>query len=145
MQSKPQILLVEDNQGDITLFKTAIIGVGKEYEIEIAKDGERAMQILMGVSAGGDHFRPNLIFLDLNLPKVDGFQVLKLIRERDELKHLPVVVFSSSDAQADIVKAYELNANAYVIKPIQFNDYSLRIAETLEYWLNIVMLPERNA
>ncbi len=145
MQSKPQILLVEDNQGDITLFKTAIIGVGKEYEIEIAKDGEEAMQILMGVSSGGDQFRPNLVFLDLNLPKVDGFQVLKLIRERDGLKHLPVVVFSSSDAQADIVKAYELNANAYVIKPIQFNDYSLRIAETLEYWLNIVMLPERYA
>ena len=142
MQSIPQILLVEDNQGDITLFKTAIVGVGKEYEIEIAKDGEEAMKVLMGLTNSNASFRPNLVFLDLNLPKVDGFQVLKLIREREELRHLPVVVFSSSDAQADIVKAYELNANAYVIKPIQFNDYSLRIAETLEYWLNIVMLPE---
>ncbi len=142
MQSKPQILLVEDNQGDITLFKTAIIGVGKEYDIQIAKDGEEALKVLMGLSSRDAAFRPNLVFLDLNLPKVDGFQVLKLLREREELKHIPVVVFSSSDAQADIVKAYELNANAYVIKPIQFNDYSLRIAETLEYWLNIVMLPE---
>ena len=142
MQSIPQILLVEDNQGDITLFKTAIVGVGKEYEIEIAKDGEEAMKVLMGLTNSNASFRPNLVFLDLNLPKVDGFQVLKLIREREELRHLPVVVFSSSDAQADIIKAYELNANAYVIKPIQFNDYSLRIAETLEYWLNIVMLPE---
>ena len=144
MQSKPQILLVEDNQGDITLFKTAIIGVGKEYDIQIAKDGEEALKVLMGLSSGDASFRPNLVFLDLNLPKVDGFQVLKLLRERKELKHIPVVVFSSSDAQADIIKAYEFNANAYVIKPIQFNDYSLRIAETLEYWLNIVMLPEYN-
>lgn len=139
------ILLVEDNLGDIRLTEEAL----KEYEIkvnlDVAVDGEEAMSFLRKEGKYADARTPDLIFLDLNMPKKDGRQVLREIKDDPKLKSIPVVVLTISKAESDVVQAYELHANCYVVKPLDFNQFSEVVKQIVEFWFGIVKLPNKNS
>jgi CheY-like chemotaxis protein len=124
-----KILMVEDNQGDAVLFNEALESVGKEFEFSNVIDGEEAVALLKGLVDP-----PDLILLDLNLPKMSGIEVLEAIRSDDRLEAIPVVVFSSSQDPGDIERAYNHRCNAYIMKPSSFNEYSKIANAILRFW-----------
>ena len=129
-----KILLVEDNEGDQVLVQEALIEAKIVNELVIAKDGEEAMEAI-------DREIPLFIFLDLNLPKMDGRDVLKKIRENDRTRNVPVVILTSSTAEEDIVKSYDLCANCFVSKPLNFEKFMHVVASVADFWLTIVQIP----
>jgi two-component system, chemotaxis family, response regulator Rcp1 len=135
------ILLIEDNSGDIRLIKEVFRKDNKEDNLHVVTDGEQAILFLRQQGEYADAPRPKLIFLDLNLPKKDGREVLAEIKTDDKLRLIPVVVFTSSEADQDVQKTYSLHANCYVVKPFDFDQYSEIINTIRNFWLNIVKLP----
>lgn len=138
------ILLIEDNLGDIRLTEEAL----KEHEIKIklnvVMDGEEAMKYLRKTDAFANAQTPDIILLDLNLPKKDGREILKEIKEDQILKSIPVIVLTISSAERDIMTSYQLHANCYITKPLDFNQFIEVIKKTGEYWFSIVKLPIKN-
>jgi CheY-like chemotaxis protein len=134
------ILLVEDNPDDEELAVMALKSAGLRLPIVVARDGAEAIERLVGTAsaAGG---RPLIVLLDLKLPKVDGFGVLKRIRETDGLRTLPVVVLTSSDADDDIDRSYALGVNSYVRKPVAFETYKSALSTLGQYWLTLNEFP----
>jgi CheY-like chemotaxis protein len=138
-----EILLVEDNPGDIRLTQEAL-KEGKIYHnLRVAKDGEEALAMLRRQGEYASLSHPDIIFLDLNLPKVDGRDVLARIKEDDELKVIPVVVLTSSEAEADILKVYNLHANCYVTKPVDLDQFMIVVRAIENFWMTIVKMPTR--
>jgi chemotaxis family two-component system response regulator Rcp1 len=139
-KDKPRILLVEDNPGDIRLTQEALKESHVEITLDVVSDGEQAVDFLMQRNKYVDTVRPNIILLDLNLPKKNGIEVLKEIKAHDLLKRIPVIVLTTSDAEHDISKAYDLHANCYILKPVDFDDFAnvIKLIET--YWFNTVQL-----
>ena len=136
-----EILLVEDNEGDIGLIEEVFEEAKIRNILHIAKDGEEAMLFLRGEERFSGSPRPDIILLDLNLPKKDGREVLKEIKEGEDLKNIPVVILTTSGAEKDVLKAYDLHANAYITKPLDFNQF-MKVIESIEnFWLEIVKLP----
>ena len=138
---RKNILLIEDNVGDAVLLQEAFDCVGIDHRIDVVTDGERALGALSNYAhlAVGD--RPNLVLLDLNLPGLDGKMVLRSIRNKYALRSLPVIVLSSSSAATDIADAYDLHANAYIVKPTEISGY-LEMVKTLSaFWLSLAQLP----
>lgn len=141
-----EILLVEDNPADVRLtleaLKEGMIG----GNLTVARDGVEALNILHQENRYGDILRPDLILLDLNLPKKDGREVLAEIKNDERLRKIPVVVLTTSEAEQDIQRAYELHANCYIIKPFDLDRFNAVIRLMLEYWFKVVKLPagERN-
>ncbi len=128
------ILLIEDNPGDVLLIKEAFRTAQFKYNLHIAKDGDEALKML-GQQGIFDNFpKPDLILLDLNLPKVDGREVLEKLKSDMTLKDIPVIVLSGSDAEADITTSYDLHANSYVIKPDNFDDLKEIIVSIENFW-----------
>ncbi|MGZ5303648.1 MAG: response regulator [Bacteroidia bacterium] len=142
MDQVVNILLIEDNLGDIRLIQEVLKNSEHKHDLHIVKDGEQAIHYLKKENKFADAVTPNLIFLDLNLPKKDGREVLVEIKSNDKLKTIPVIIFSSSEAEKDIQKSYELHANCYVVKPFDFNEFSKVIQAIQSFWLNVVKLPE---
>lgn len=138
-----EVLLVEDNAADAMLTAEAFHDPDVEHNLRVVKDGIEAMSYLrrMGAYAGAP--RPDLVLLDLNLPRKDGRQVLAEIKADDDLATIPVVILSSSRHEKDIAAAYGLHANAYVHKPIELHQFMEAIRVTKEYWFSIVTLPSR--
>ena len=135
------ILLVEDNPGDVRLAREALKDSKLLNRLHHAADGEEALNFLRRKGKFSDAPRPNLILLDLNLPKKDGRQVLAEIKEDDGLKRIPVVILTVSSAEEDILKTYNLHANCYITKPIDLNQF-LKVVKSIEdFWLTIVKLP----
>jgi chemotaxis family two-component system response regulator Rcp1 len=135
------ILIVEDNPGDARLMKEVLKGKMYFNSINIVKDGLEAMNFLHKKGEFSTMPLPDLIFLDLNLPKIDGREVLAKIKSDDVLKHIPVVVMTMSQAEEDILKSYNLHANCYVTKPIDLDQF-VKVVESLEdFWFSIVKLP----
>ncbi len=134
------ILLVEDNPGDVDLVREAL-EQGKLFNrLHVVDNGEKAMALLHKQAPYEDMLKPELILLDLNLPRKSGFEVLAEIKADPELLRIPVVVLTSSQAEADILKSYNLHANCYVTKPLDLNQF-LRVVQSIEtFWLSIVML-----
>ncbi|MFZ4702028.1 MAG: response regulator, partial [Candidatus Methylumidiphilus sp.] len=134
------ILLVEDNPGDVDLVREAL-EQGKLYNrLHVVDNGEKAMALLHNQAPYEDMLKPELILLDLNLPRKTGFEVLTEIKADPELLRIPVVVLTSSRAEEDILKSYNLHANCYVTKPLDLNQF-LRVVQSIEtFWLSIVML-----
>lgn len=134
-------LLVEDNPGDVRLTQEAL----KEHKVKnnlyVVADGEEAMAFLRKQGGYRDAPRPDIILLDLNLPKKDGREVLAEIKSDPGLKAIPVVIISSSEAERDIIKSYDLNANCYVTKPVNFDQFIKVVQSINEFWLTIVKLP----
>jgi two-component system response regulator len=137
------ILLVEDNPGDVRLTKEALKDAKVLNEIFIARDGVEAMEILHRKGKFSKVPLPDLILLDLNLPKKDGREVLAEIKEDPILKHIPVVILTTSKADEDIIKTYNLHANAYITKPVDLNRFAEIIHVLNEFWFTIVKLPPK--
>ncbi len=135
------ILLVEDNPGDVDLAREAL-GMGKLHNtLHVVQDGVAAMDFLRKKGKYAKSPRPDLIILDLNLPKKDGRQVLAEIKADDDLKRIPVVILTTSSAEEDILKTYNLHANCYITKPLDMKQF-LRVVQSIEeFWLSIVVLP----
>ncbi len=142
--SRPvQILLVEDNLADARLTQEAIRDTEFRYQLHLAEDGEEAMEFLHQEGEFADVPRPDLILLDLNLPGMDGREVLAEIKSDDNLGSIPVVVLTTSTAQQDLLYSYGLRANSYVNKPIDRDRFNDMIKSVMEYWINISTLPGR--
>lgn len=129
------ILLVEDNPDDIDLTRRAFRKSKIENELVVAEDGQEAIDLLFGVDGKGSDFRPVLILLDLNLPKIGGLDVLRKIRGNERTKHYPVVVLTSSSEESDLVNSYDLGVNSYICKPVDFSQF-VEAVQTLQlYWM----------
>jgi two-component system, chemotaxis family, response regulator Rcp1 len=136
-----QILLVEDNPGDIRLTREALKEAKFRNKVQVVGDGIEALAYLRQEGQYSGAMRPHLIMLDLNLPRMDGREVLAAIKKDADLRRIPVVVLSSSEAESDIARAYELHANAYVTKPVDI-DHFLQVVKAIEeFWVEIVKLP----
>ena len=136
------ILLVEDNLGDIELTCEAFQDAKISHRIHIARDGEEALQFLYRRGVYTEAVRPDLILLDLNMPRRGGKDVLAVIKADDELKRIPVIMLTSSEAEDDIAKSYSLHANAYIVKPMELQQF-LKVIEAIEiFWLTIAKLPQ---
>lgn len=143
-EGKPiDILLVEDNPGDVRLTKEALQDAKVLNEIYVARDGIEAIKFLHKEGSFAHVRLPDLILLDLNLPKKDGREVLAEIKEDQKLKHIPVVVLTSSKADEDIIRSYNLHANAYVTKPVDLNQFVRIIHALEEFWFTVVKLPPK--
>ena len=144
MDSRPvDILLVEDNPGDVRLTKEALRDAKVLNEIYVARDGVEAMEFMHRKGAFANVPTPDLILLDLNLPRKDGREVLAEIKEDPKLKHIPVVVLTTSKADEDIIKTYNLHANAYITKPVDLNRFVEIMHAIEEFWFSIVKLPPK--
>jgi two-component system, chemotaxis family, response regulator Rcp1 len=136
-----EILLVEDNPGDVRLTQEAL-KEGKVYNnLHWAKDGVEALEFLRRQGKHADVPRPDIILLDLNLPKKDGREVLAVIKTDSELKHIPVVVLTTSKAEEDVLKSYALHANCYVTKPVDLEKFIQVVQSIDRFWLTVVTLP----
>lgn len=135
------ILLVEDNEADIELTTETMKLAKIDNSIQVARDGEEAMSVLRKQGDFEKSSTPDLILLDLNLPKKDGKQVLREIKEDEILKTIPVVVLTSSEAQEDVIKSYGLHCNAYVRKPIGLAGYHQIVQAVDNFWFKLVLLP----
>lgn len=136
-----EILLVEDNEGDVGLIEEVFEEVRVRNILHVATDGEEAILFLHGEGKFTGSPRPDIILIDLNLPKKDGREILKEIKIDDNLKSIPVVVLTTSGAEKDILRAYELHANAYITKPLDFDRFINVIEYIAKFWLEIVKLP----
>ncbi|HSU51808.1 MAG TPA: response regulator [Segetibacter sp.] len=136
-----KILLVEDNEGDILLTRKAFEIAGVDDEIEVVKDGEKAVQFLKKEGNYQDVETPQLILLDINLPKLNGKEVLSVIKNDLQLKTIPVIMLTTSNAQSDIVESYTHHANCYITKPDNFNDFVDVVESIKHFWSGIVKLP----
>lgn len=137
-----QILLVEDNAGDVRLTFEAFREGKIANTISVARDGEDAMDYLRKQGAHAEATRPDLVLLDLNLPKKDGREVLEEIKSDPELHSIPVIVMTTSDAERDVLLSYDLHANSYIRKPIEYNEFIAAVRGIEHYWFKIVRLPE---
>lgn len=139
------ILLVEDNPADVLLTQEALEESKLINCISIVKDGEEAMGFLRKEGKYKDAITPDLILLDLNLPKKDGREVLKDIKDDPELMVIPVVILTTSAADEDVLRTYQLHANCYIMKPVDFEQFT-RVVQTIEcFWFSIVKLPRKEA
>jgi chemotaxis family two-component system response regulator Rcp1 len=136
-----EILLVEDNAGDVRLTREAL-HEGKVYSnLHWAKDGVEALEFLRREGKFTAAPRPDIILLDLNLPKKDGREVLAEIKADDQLKQIPVVVLTTSKAEEDIIRSYALHANCYITKPVDLDKFILVVKSIDRFWLTVVTLP----
>ena len=137
-----EILLVEDNPGDVRLTRESLYDAKVNNNMMVASDGLEAMACLRQEGTYAQAARPDLILLDLNLPRMNGFEVLDAIKEDPDLKRIPVVVLTTSQAEQDIVRSYNLYANAYVTKPVDLEQFITVIKSIESFWLEIVKLPD---
>jgi CheY-like chemotaxis protein len=138
-----EILLVEDNPGDARLTQEAMRAAKMTNVLHIVEDGEQAMEFLRRRSRFKDAPRPDLILLDLNLPKKDGRAVLAEVKTDPDLRRIPVVVLTTSRSEEDVMQAYDMHANAYVTKPVNLDQFMRIVALIDEFWLKVVTLPGR--
>jgi two-component system, chemotaxis family, response regulator Rcp1 len=140
---QPNILLVEDNPADVRLTLEALRDAGEAFQLHVARDGEEAMTFVRREGEFANRPAPDLIVLDLNLPRKDGREVLAELKMDPELHRIPVVVLSSSAAASDVIHAYDLGANCYVTKPRGFEAFVQAVRAIQQFWLGCVRLPSR--
>ncbi len=137
-----EILLVEDSPGDIRLTVEALKESRITNNLHIVNDGAEAIDFLLKTGEYANSPKPDLILLDLNLPKINGFEVLKKIKEDETLKVIPVVVLTTSQSEIDILQSYQLHVNCFVSKPIEFDEFFNVIRTIEDFWFTIVKLPK---
>lgn len=138
---KVKILLVEDNEGDIVLTREALEECKIISKIEIARDGALAIRFFEEVLKEEHTNLPDMVLLDINLPKKNGHEVLQYIKEHDLLRHIPVIMLTTSSSEKDIVESYKHYANCYITKPVDVDHFIDVISKIETYWFNIVQLP----
>lgn len=136
-----EILLVEDNLGDIELVREAMKEGKLNNKLEVVRDGAEAIKYMLQEDQYGDTPAPDLILMDLNLPKISGLEVLKIIKSKSHLKQIPVVILTTSQADEDIVAAYKNMANCFVSKPIGLDSFMKVFMELENFWFSVVTLP----
>lgn len=136
-----ELLLVEDNPGDVRLTREALRECDVPYNLNVVPDGVEAVAFLRLEGKYADVPRPDVILLDLNLPKKDGREVLAVVKSDPDLKRIPVVVLTSSEAENDILRTYDLHANCYVTKPVDLDQFIQVVQSIQHFWLHIVKLP----
>jgi chemotaxis family two-component system response regulator Rcp1 len=137
------ILMVEDDPGDVRLTREALKGSKVLHSLNVVEDGVAALDYLRKAPPYQDAVRPDIVLLDLNLPRKDGREVLAAMKEDAALRMIPVVILTTSQAEEDVLRAYNLNANCYVTKPVDFDQF-MRIVRTIEdFWLTVVTLPPK--
>jgi chemotaxis family two-component system response regulator Rcp1 len=139
------VLLVEDSPGDVRLTREAFREANGAVHLHVASDGVEALAFLRQEAPYADVPRPDFILLDLNLPRMDGREVLAQIKADDDLRTIPVVILTTSEADADILQSYELNANAYLRKPVTLEAFEKLVKSINDFWLTNVLLPQRRA
>jgi len=137
------ILLVEDNPGDVRLTREALKEAKFRNELHVVCDGVEAVDYLRRRGAFASVLRPHLILLDLNLPRKDGREVLAEIKNDPDLRRIPVVVLTTSEAEVDILKAYDLHANCYISKPVEIDEFLTVVKAIEDFWVTIVKVPPR--
>lgn len=137
------ILLVEDNEGDILLTQEAFEDAKILNYLSIARDGQEAIHFLEKIGPYSDALTPDLVLLDVNLPKKNGHEVLKYIKGNARLKHIPVIMLTTSASERDIVESYENYANCYITKPVEVEDFLNVISSIEHFWIKIVQLPKK--
>jgi chemotaxis family two-component system response regulator Rcp1 len=141
LKSAPDVLIVDDNPADVSLVCEALAGSKHLSKINGVGDGVEAMAFLNRKEKYGNAVRPDLVILDLNLPKKDGLAVLAAMKAAPDLRRIPVVIFSTSQLRKDIVRSYELGANCYVRKPGSLNEFFSAVKSIEEFWFGSVSLP----
>jgi CheY-like chemotaxis protein len=138
-----QVLLVEDDPGDVLMTREAFEDYKLRNQLHVVNDGEQAMAFLRNEGEYADLPRPDLVLLDLNLPRMDGRQVLDAIKSDPELSSIPVVVLTTSEAEDDVLRSYSLHANAYVTKPVDFERFIDVVRQIDDFFVSVVRLPRR--
>jgi len=142
MRSRPvQILLVEDSPGDVRLTQEVLKDATIASELHVAGDGQEALELLRGDDGFSERPRPDLILLDLNLPRMNGHEVLRELRADPELCRIPVIMLTTSSSAADVESSYALGANCFITKPIDFGCFTEVVRAIEQFWLRIVCLP----
>jgi CheY-like chemotaxis protein len=144
MKPRPKVLLIEDNIGDSELIIEAFSRNKTRSELFVISNGDEAMRFLKLEADYKDERLPDLILLDLNLPKIDGKEVLTFIKNDNDLKRIPVIVFTTSSLQKDISYSYNNHANCYIVKPGNLNDFIEAVNAIEDFWLNCVIYPKKN-
>jgi two-component system, chemotaxis family, response regulator Rcp1 len=145
MENKFIILLVEDNPADAELTQIALQNGKVQHELHVARDGEEAIAFLRRQGSFLKAPRPDLILLDLNLPRIDGREVLAEIKVDPDLMGIPVIILTCSRAEEDILKTYNLHANGYIVKPVDLEQFFKVIRQIKEFWMSIVLLPSHKS
>ena len=142
VMTKPlEILLVEDNEGDVDMVQEALQDEIPTCNVSVANNGREALDCLFKQGNFRDVATPQLILLDLNMPRIDGKILLKIVKQDERLKSIPVVVLTSSKAPSDIQEAYELRANCYIVKPFDGKEFRSSIKQAVNFWRNVAQLP----
>lgn len=136
-----QILLVEDNDGDILLIEEALQEGKIVNELSVVKDGEKAIRFLEKEGEYNEEKTPDLVILDINLPRKNGHEVLEYIKETDSLKHIPVIMLTTSSSEQDVAKSYEQHANCYITKPVDVDEFMHAVISIERFWIELVKLP----
>jgi CheY-like chemotaxis protein len=137
-----EVLLVEDSPGDVRLTQEAFHAANVAVRLHVASDGVEAMAFLKREGVHANAPRPDLTLLDLNMPRMDGREVLARMKQDDSLKTIPIVILTTSDSEGDIVKSYELHANSYLCKPVQFAAFESLVKSINDFWLTRAKLPQ---
>jgi two-component system, chemotaxis family, response regulator Rcp1 len=137
-----EVLLVEDSPGDVRLTREAFREADESIHLSVASDGVEAVAFLRQEGLHVDAPRPDLILLDLNLPKMDGREVLAQIKKDDSLKMIPTLILTTSDAEADIARSYQLQANCYLSKPVELDAFESLVKSISDFWLTKAKLPQ---
>jgi two-component system, chemotaxis family, response regulator Rcp1 len=140
-----EILLVEDNPADVRLIREALTTSALWSKLSVVKDGLEALDFIRSAGQFARAIRPDLVLLDLNLPKKDGREVLAEVKQDPDLAPIPVVVLTSSSAEEDVLKAYSLHANCFITKPVDLGEFVNVVKSIEDFWLTVVRLPRRNA
>jgi len=138
-----EILLVEDNPGDVRLTEEALKESKVRNTLHVARDGVEAIEFLRGRDGNGGGNKPDIILLDLNLPRTNGREVLATIKTDPDLRRIPVVVLTTSRAEQDILETYDLHANCYIVKPVGLDEFITIVRSVEDFWLSIVRMPPR--
>jgi chemotaxis family two-component system response regulator Rcp1 len=135
------VLLVEDDPGDVMIAREALVAAKLHTRLDVVSDGEEALEFLRRTGEFTEATRPDLILLDLNLPRMSGHEVLAAVKQDPDLRRIPVVVLTTSASEADIAKSYDLHANVYVAKPVDFHAFSAVVKQIDHFFGNVVQLP----
>jgi CheY-like chemotaxis protein len=138
-----EVLLVEDDPGDVLMTKEAFHDYKLSNQLHVVTDGAEAMEFLRRQGEHADAPRPDLVLLDLNLPRMDGREVLQAIKSDPDLASIPVVILTTSEAEEDVLRSYSLHANAYVTKPVDFDRFIQVVRQIDEFFVTVVRLPTR--
>jgi chemotaxis family two-component system response regulator Rcp1 len=135
------ILLIEDNPGDVRLTKEAFSESRNNITLNVVGDGAAAMDYIQQAGMYGSHLMPDLILLDLNLPKLNGLDVLERIKKHEQWRSIPIVVLTMSESERDIAESYSMHVNCYITKPLDFGSFVDVVQQIEDFWLSIVRLP----